>query len=285
MKIAPAQVFEQPMRTTAIVLVALPLLAGVSSAFQSPFLASSRVNPQQQHGKFTFRHQDTSLNMGLRTFLKQKLGRDNKKSSDDKNYGKSTKKKSTSTAASFDAKPKKGISIPKQSVSQQEATAPVAAKKQTQVNVPPPPQQQKQDSRLPRLRQESVKDRLNRVRSGKMTEDEKQAFLRTALTAGDTSTSRKPLRQALPDESRRPANSTGNATPYPKDSLLSNMARGWAEGGNATETDLPLRTWKDGAQLEDQKKKKAYFDMVCVKCQRVVYFVDCSDSNNSALYN
>lgn len=242
------------MRSLAIVLVVTGFLAS-SSAFQTPFLPPLRVT---NHNQVQTSCYDTSLQMGLRTFIKQKLrrkkGKDDastKSVSDTSTPKKKKKKKAktdTTAAASVSEKPR-GITIPKQ--------PPVQPKRQ---EVPPP----KQDSRLPRLGQESVKDRLNRVRSGQMTEDEKQAFLRTALTAGDTSTSRKPLRQELPDDDSRPANSTGNATPYPKDSLLTNMARGWGNGQNSTETNLPLRgaVWKDGAALEDQKKKKAYFDMV-----------------------
>jgi hypothetical protein len=217
--------------------------------------------------------------MGLRTFIKSKLGRNEK---DDANGASASKEKPTSTTPT---KKKKKPKVPSTTT----AKALVEEKPKGLViptQPPPPPKKQlgglsreqvtastttsssssssNKDSRLPPLRHESVKDRLNRVRSGKMTDDEKQAFLRTALSAGDTSTSRKPLRQELADESR-PMNSTGNATPMPKDSLLSNMARGWGNGKNSTGLDSYAsirRNYQNGAQLEDQKKKREYFEMV-----------------------
>ena len=231
-----------PMRSVAIVLVTCGLLTRISWAFQTSILPNPRtlVSPSERVARY-----DTSLHMGLRTFLKTKLGR--RKESDDADSSLDDTKSTPTTATE---KPT-GIKIPtqpsKQKVQMEQDDTVVSASK---------------SSRLPPLRQESVKDRLNRVRSGKMTDDEKQAFLRTALSAGDTSTSRKPLRQKLPDESR-PRNITGNATPYPKDSLLSNMARGWSSGYNNTDpNDFPLRNWKSGSQLEDQKKKREYYEMV-----------------------
>ena len=257
-----------PMRTASIVLAACGLVVG---AFQAPLVSNPRIS--QQRSIPTIRS-DSSLYMGLRTFIKSKLGCDEKDddtkgasaSQDEKPKATTLKKKKkpkapSTTTTNVSVEKPKGLNIPTQ--------PPAPPTKQigglSREQVATATSSNKESSRLPPLRQESVKDRLNRVRSGKMTEDEKQAFLRTALSAGDTSTSRKPLRQELADESSRPMNnSTSNATPMPKDSLLSNMARGWGNGKNNTGLDdyASIRNYQNGAQLEDQKKKREYFEMV-----------------------
>lgn len=91
--------------------------------------------------------------------------------------------------------------------------------------------------------QESLQERINRVKSGQMTEEEKRAFLEAALTAGSTADSRKPLRQESTDDKKRMF-----ASPFPSDSILRNFARG--KPSEELESDLT------------NKKKKEYLDMV-----------------------
>ena len=81
---------------------------------------------------------------------------------------------------------------------------------------------------------ESVQERINRVKSGKMTDDEKQAFLRTALTAGATIEQRQPLIAPKKEEPKKPKK-TNNTTP------------------------LILKT---NPTDEARKQKQAYVDMV-----------------------
>jgi hypothetical protein len=103
-------------------------------------------------------------------------------------------------------------------------------------------------------RDESPQERINRVKSGKMTEKEKAAFLASALTAGTTSESRKPLRGK--DESR--GYKRGIASPFPTDSILRNFARGQKAGAaRSVRDDFPE---KKG--LDTDKKKRDYLDMV-----------------------
>jgi len=88
-------------------------------------------------------------------------------------------------------------------------------------------------------RDESIQDRLNRVKSGSMTEDEKRAFLQTALSGGSTAESRKPLRTPKASESERL-----RASPFPADSIMRDIARG------------------SKSEIDSQRKKQEYLELV-----------------------
>jgi len=90
---------------------------------------------------------------------------------------------------------------------------------------------------------ESVQERINRVKSGKMTENEKHAFLQSALSAGNTPESRKPFKADTSDDRKKMF-----ASPFPKDSIL----RAFARGGK---NDADIVT-------ASQKVKQDYVDMV-----------------------
>jgi hypothetical protein len=100
--------------------------------------------------------------------------------------------------------------------------------------------------------QESTQERINRVKSGKMTEKEKAAFLETALSAGTAAESRKPLRG--PEEERK---KRGVASPFPSDSILRNFARGKNATNGAGRDEGNSKNSAD-----EQKKKRDYLDMV-----------------------
>lgn len=87
-----------------------------------------------------------------------------------------------------------------------------------------------------------------------MTEEEKEAFLESSLSAGTTLESRKPLRMAVPD-TEGGAKRRGLASPFPTDSILRNFAR-----GNATTS--PYEDVVEAPVLDSQKKKREYIDMV-----------------------
>jgi hypothetical protein len=101
-------------------------------------------------------------------------------------------------------------------------------------------------------RQESTQERINRVKSGKMTDKEKAAFLETALSAGTAAESRKPLRGPEEERKRR-----GVASPFPSDSILRNFARGKNATNGAGRDDGASKNSAD-----EQQKKRAYLDMV-----------------------
>jgi len=122
------------------------------------------------------------------------------------------------------------------------------------VNLSPPPAPRRSDP------SETTQDRINRVKQGKMTEEEKQKFLQTtlksSLKAGGpvANNGSSPLRQSLPDE-RRPSltRNSPSATPFPKDSMLREVVSGRKDSGKSSVSLKP----DDG-----DKKKKAYLDMV-----------------------
>jgi hypothetical protein len=91
---------------------------------------------------------------------------------------------------------------------------------------------------------ETVQDRINRVKSGRMTEDEKRNFLETALTAGNTVENRKPVFDS--SSKRNPL----KASPFPQDSILRNFARGKGKEATIVNSD------------DSQNKKRQYLDMV-----------------------
>jgi hypothetical protein len=110
---------------------------------------------------------------------------------------------------------------------------------------------------------ETTQERINRVKAGHMTEAEKKAFLRTALTAGNTPESRLPLVGDGDAATGPAAGNNGNAkggsgkrffaSPFPSDSILRNFARGSAGPGSEV---------SPASDLDSQKKKREYLDMV-----------------------
>jgi flagellar biosynthesis GTPase FlhF len=95
---------------------------------------------------------------------------------------------------------------------------------------------------------ESVQERINRVKSGKMTQEEKEAFLNAALSTGTTPESRLPLRP--PVSSAELDENRPRASPFPEDPILRSIA-----GGKE-----PAPAIKAG--IDSQKKKREYLDMV-----------------------
>ena len=71
---------------------------------------------------------------------------------------------------------------------------------------------------------ESVQERINRVKSGKMTQEEKEAFLNAALSTGTTPESRLPLRP--PVSSAELDENRPRASPFPEDPILRSIAGG-----------------------------------------------------------
>lgn len=103
---------------------------------------------------------------------------------------------------------------------------------------------------------ESVQDKINRVKSGQMTDEEKQAFLRTSLTKG-----KEPLRQPLPtEESVNGRGARTSASPFPKDSILRDVIFG---RGKKEEKDTSWRVDKASKLTnEEQQKKREYLKQV-----------------------
>lgn len=94
---------------------------------------------------------------------------------------------------------------------------------------------------------ESVQERINRVKAGKMTPEEKAAFLDSVLTAGSTVEARKPVIRSK--EAEKPV----SASPFPSDSAFRNIARG-------NKTTVPSSS-EDNLEYSQQKKRE-YLNMV-----------------------
>jgi hypothetical protein len=114
---------------------------------------------------------------------------------------------------------------------------------------------------------ETTQEKINRVKAGYMTEAEKKAFLQTALTAGNTAESRRPLlgdgESSTNGNAGAKSGTGGNgskrffASPFPSDSILRNFARGGPKSGGGGGIDS-----SPASELDSQKKKREYLDMV-----------------------
>ena len=112
---------------------------------------------------------------------------------------------------------------------------------------------------------ESIQDRINRVKSGRMTDEEKEAFLRSVLSTQSTPESRKPLRMAVPSESSSTSSVRKNASPFPSDSILREMASG--NGRNKSQATTKVERTKnirteEVQRVSLQKQKREYLDMI-----------------------
>lgn len=101
---------------------------------------------------------------------------------------------------------------------------------------------------------ESVQERINRVKAGKMTQEEKQAYLKAALSTGNTPETRLPLRPPAPPEVD---NKRARASPFPEDPILRSIA-----GGKDPAPAKLSKQLLDSAGADSQKKKREYLDMV-----------------------
>ena len=105
---------------------------------------------------------------------------------------------------------------------------------------------------------ESVQERINRVKAGKMTIEEKQAFLNAALSTGNTPETRLPLRRPTAEAPMDPADKKkARASPFPEDPILRSIAGG-KDPGPAKLSQQMI----DNAGIDSQKKKREYLDMV-----------------------
>ena len=203
----------------------------------------------------------TALRMGIRSMFGgfRKRGGRNKRDNDDEDYGDGARTMNGEKQSSKQA----NIAAAK-SASAQSAAAATAARGSlfpggghsppSPSSAPPPlrmgenPLTKEVDVHSTIDHKESVQERINRVKSGKMTEFEKQAFLQTALTAGNTAESRKPLLDGTKESSEK---KKIFASPFPTDSILRNFVSGGKQAVSAEEK-----------LLSSQKKKREYLDMV-----------------------
>ena len=106
-------------------------------------------------------------------------------------------------------------------------------------------------------RAESVQERINRVKSGKMTDEEKQAYLRAALSSGSTPESRLPLRPPTSKADQDALERHTKPAPFPGDPIYRSIAGGKDSSSGTLSNDIV-----DRVGLDMQKRKRDYLDMV-----------------------
>jgi hypothetical protein len=225
-----------------------------STTSQSLFPATRSSNTKLLTQYDTPRQSAISLNMGLRSML----GKFSRKKKDGESEPEPKEEQETPIASS---------PVTKDPVQEQSPMASTSTNDQPKRPVPSPavlsksnpsPVRYGEDPKTRQVnvvqamdRDETTQDRINRVKSGKMTEKEKAAFLETALSAGTATETRKPLRSGEDERKKK----RGVASPFPSDSILRNFAR----GKNATTT---AGTPQSKNSIDSQKKKQDYFEMV-----------------------
>jgi hypothetical protein len=142
------------------------------------------------------------------------------------------------------------VTPPSQPISQD---LPSANNNPPQVERTPPPKVNN-SPRKPYPGAETAQDRINRVKQGKMTDEEKQRFLATTLknvASSGARTSGEPFRQPIPEGGPAPPRVTrSSATPFPKDSMLREVVTGRRDPKAENEWAM------------SNKKKREYFEMV-----------------------
>lgn len=184
----------------------------------------------------------TTLHMGLGSFVKKRLlGHGGENENNDK--------------------PDTSLPNKNQSAGPEQSTPPPQQMTREDVSSSRPPMQAKgvvsSAPRVPYPAVETAQDRINRVKQGKMTDEEKQKFLASTLKnvasvnplpkTGNLHPVRQPL---LEDSALIKRGSRSSATPFPKDSMLREVVTGRRDQKSADD-------W-----TSSNKKKKEYFDMV-----------------------
>ncbi|CAB9502653.1 expressed unknown protein [Seminavis robusta] len=244
-----------------LLLLLLAVLSQEIAGFVPSHLSVIRIKNNEVSCPIPLRSDDTPSNtvlqMGLRNFIKKKVLRRNNEDPSGGNDNSSSK-----SAASGTGMPNKdptGGSRKDTNKIIQNAAATKAAKSQPpkKVRMGEDPATGEIDVESSKLGPETVQERISRIKRGDMSAAEKQAFLQSALSTGNTPESR------LPMMGRSDANTPQSASPFPTDSILRNMAMGNKKdngtntsSGSKTRRDVPLEI------ADSQSKKRKYLDMV-----------------------
>ena len=105
---------------------------------------------------------------------------------------------------------------------------------------------------------ETVRDRINRVKKGQMTEEEKAAFLNNALTSRNLQDTQRPrIRQKIPSPNSSLSSKASSSSSRPRDALWKTvMGNGSSSSGRtASHANINLTSKDDSA-------KREYLDMV-----------------------
>mmetsp|Transcript_4368 Transcript_4368/g.8397 ORF Transcript_4368/g.8397 Transcript_4368/m.8397 type:complete len:761 (+) Transcript_4368:76-2358(+) len=210
--------------------------------------------------------QDTSLSMGIRSIFG--LG---KKTKEDDEKDRSQPPQDVKAALEAIKADLEAITKEEQSLVKD------ASDKDTQGNnMKPPPVEKKAGilNPLGRARQErsepaptsattygeSVRDRIDRVKRGQMTEEEKAAFLRNALTRTPQGPKGPRIRQEIPSASGVTRNASSSASPARKDALWNTVI------GNKSSSSSSRSSYGGYKSVNlsgrDDSAKREYLDMV-----------------------
>jgi hypothetical protein len=176
----------------------------------------------------------TSLHMGLGSFVRKRFrGNDGEEKGGDE--------------------PQKGNPLPKPTIVEKPQPPPPVRQQVSRDDFPPPrhpPPRNPVPAPPSTPGVETNQERINRVKKGKMTDEEKKRFLDSTLKGGPSSNN-SPVRQPLAQESASVNNrQRSSATPFPKDSMLREVVTGRKDQNSLDE-------W-----TTSNKKKKEYFEMV-----------------------
>ena len=211
--------------------------------------------------------QDTALSMGIRNMLG--LG---KKKNDDDDKDETSQNpqnirlaleaiKADLEAVVINEEEKKAKkNAPKAVPVKPKAEEPVAeVKKPKKKNMPPPVHVETTSATT---YGETVRDRINRVKSGQMTDEEKAIFLSNALTRSPHGDKGPTIRQEIPSASGTMSRSrSSSASPFPKDALWNSMI---GKGNQAPPSASKPKSYSRSVPLngKNDSAKREYLDMV-----------------------
>jgi len=203
----------------------------------------------------------TQHHMGFRSFLSKKVwrkndpGDNNNKSNEAEGPIRGTSSSSSRTSAAGE-KSNNGKIMAAAQVSRsnsrntiKSAAAPAPAARPKTVRMGEDPRTGEIDVESG-LTSETVQERIRRIKRGDMSADEKEAFLKSALSTGSTPESRLPMIRDR-DNSKK-----ASASPFPTDSILRNMARGNKPVENSEEPCAAT------SEKDLNSRKQKYLDMV-----------------------
>ena len=232
-------------------LLVTPLNAFVPSSSSSSFNPLTHVKDPQRQGKQSSQQSSsTAVSMGIRSLLgigKNKKNKHEKDSSSSSPFPPTSARPRTATNTTTETS---------QSTKDSDSSPTESSRPPLRMGEDPTT---KEVDVFQQAGAESIQDKINRIKSGSMTSSEKQAFLESALSAGTTAESRKPLSEAADDKPKV------SASPFPTDSILRNFARGKPAKDPAGLTSSSSTKTKDPEprrKLDSDKKKQEYLDMV-----------------------
>ena len=212
------------------------------------------------------RRRSTELAMGLRSFIGRRIKRRNNDDDDDSNENDKTipneenlKTPIVDVTNGEVFNDMEASSEPLSNTDKVIEETSVIGAAEDKPSMRPPPVRMGEDPAskeinvFPLDKRESAQDRINRVKSGQMTDEEKAAYLRTALSAG-SGISRPPLK---PKSTQLEDDLKSKASPFPGDPIYRSIA-----GGKQVEPAKLTNELVDRVGLDMQKKKRDYLDMV-----------------------